>query len=175
MTMVMLATLILAQGPGPVSVDLLPFERAALKAMDQAEVRVAEDGKTVVYAGVPLAAILAKKAKDSGTMSGLRTLSDAVILVRGADGYQAAVSAAAVAMDTRGERFLLAIHRDGKPLGDSQGPVRLIVPGDPRHARWVKDVAAIRLVRLDKVVGDHERAGGSPVLRGPRSPSSSRP
>jgi hypothetical protein len=153
MTMVMFATLILAQTPGPVAVDLLPFDRAALKEMDQVEVRVSEEGRMIVYAGVPLAAILAKKAKDSGTMAGLRTLSDAVLLVRGADGYQAAVSAAAVAMDTKGERFLLAIRRDGMPLGESQGPVRLIVSGDPKHARWVKDVAAIRLVRLDKVVG----------------------
>jgi DMSO/TMAO reductase YedYZ molybdopterin-dependent catalytic subunit len=153
MTMFMLATLILAQGPGPVTVDMLPFDRAALKGMDQAEVRISEEGKTVVYAGVPMAAILAKNAKDSGTMAGLRALSDAVLLVRGADGYQAAVSAAAVAMDTKGERFLLAISRDGKPLGESQGPVRLIVPGDPKHARWVRDVVAIRLVRLDKVVG----------------------
>ena len=153
MTMVMLATLILAQAPGPVTVDLLPFDRSALKGMDQAEVRVPEEGKNVVYAGVPLASILAKKEKDSGAMPGLRSLSDAVILVRGTDGYQAAVSAAAVAMDTKGEHFLLAISRDGKPLGEPQGPVRLIVPGDPRHVRWVRDVATIRLIRLDKVVG----------------------
>jgi DMSO/TMAO reductase YedYZ molybdopterin-dependent catalytic subunit len=153
MTIAMLATLILAQASGPITVDLLPFDQAALKGMDQAEVRVSEEGQTVVYSGVPLAAILAKTSKDSGTMPGLRSLSDAVLLVRGTDGYQVAVSAVAVAMDTKGERFLLAIGRDGKPIGESQGPVRLIVPGDPKHARWVRNVAAIRLVRLDKVVG----------------------
>ena len=85
-------------------------------------------------------------------MAGLRMLSDAVILVRGADGYQAAVSAAAVAMDPKGLKFLLALDRDGKPLDKGQGPVRLIVPGDPKHARWVKDVASVRLVRLDRLV-----------------------
>ena len=112
-----------------------------------------EDGQVVTYSGVPLATILEAQAKNAGSMAGLRALSDAVILVRGTDGYQAAVSAAAVAMDPKGERYLLALTRDGKPLEAGQGPVRLIVPGDPKHVRWVKEVATVRLVRLDKLVG----------------------
>ena len=48
--------------------------------------------------------------------------------------------------------LLLALTRNGKPLEIGQGPVRLIVPADPKHVRWVKDVATIRIVRLDKLV-----------------------
>ena len=149
----LVASLILARAPGPVTVDLLPFDPAKLDGMERVEVKVMEDGRAVAYSGVALATILEQGSKNSGAMPVLRTLSDAVLLVRGSDGYQAAVSAAAVAMDPKGERYLLAVARDGKPLDKGQGPVRLIVPGDPKHARWVREVVAIRLVKLDKLVG----------------------
>ena len=51
-------------------------------------------------------------------------------------------------MDPKGERFLLALARDGKPLGGGHGPVRLVIPGDPQRVRWVWMVASFHLVRL---------------------------
>ncbi|WP_435005811.1 molybdopterin-dependent oxidoreductase [Tundrisphaera lichenicola] len=152
MTMTWLAALILVQTPAPIGSEKLPCDLATLKAMDQAEVRVSENGKTVIYRGVPLALLLEKRVKEARTMPGMKSLSDAVLLVRGADGYQAAYSAAAVAMDAPGERYLLAIERDGEPLDKGFGPIRMIVPGDPKHARWVREVEGVRLVRLDKLV-----------------------
>lgn len=152
MMLALIASLILAQDPGPVTSERLPFDPKSLGEMAKVERKITEDGQVVAYSGVPLALILEKQAKG-GTMAGLRNLSDSVLLVRGSDGYQAALSAAAVGMDPKGERYFLAVARDGKPLGQGQGPVRLIVPDDPKHVRWVKDVATIRLVRLDKLVG----------------------
>jgi DMSO/TMAO reductase YedYZ molybdopterin-dependent catalytic subunit len=146
-----LCALLLTQAPAPggVAVERLPFDPAKLEGLTKAEVRVTEDGRVVTYSGVPLAGLLERRGKGTASMAGLRSLSDSVILVRGTDGYQAAVSAAAVAMDPKGERYLIALARDGKPLDPGFGPVRLIVPTDPKHARWVKDIATFRLVRLD--------------------------
>ncbi len=152
MMTLLLATLLVGQTPGPVAVEVLPFDPAALRAMAPVEIQVDEGGKGVKYSGVPLATLLKPKDRAEVPMAGLRALSDAVLLVRAADGYQVAVSATAVAMDPKGERYLLALARDGKPLDPGSGPVRLIVPGDAKHARWVKSVAAVRLVRLDKLV-----------------------
>jgi hypothetical protein len=149
----LIASLILAQAPGPVAFDLLPFDPAKLDGLERVEIKVAEDGRSVTYSGIALATILERGKKNSATMPALRAISDSVLLVRGSDGYQAAVSAAAVAMDPKGERYLLALARDGKPLEKGQGPVRLIVPGDSKHVRWVREVSTIRLVKLDKVVG----------------------
>jgi hypothetical protein len=42
---------------------------------------------------------------------------------------------------------LLADQRDGKPLGANEGPLRAIVPGEKRHARWVRQVIALKIVR----------------------------
>ena len=140
--------LIMGSGdPGPVLVELLPAQSEAMARMPRVEWKGDANGKTVTYSGVALASILARRAKPVEGMAGLRELSDAVLLVRGEDGYQAAISATAVLMDPKGERYLLANRRDGV----EQTP-QLIIPGDPKHVRWVRDVVAVRLVRLDRVV-----------------------
>jgi hypothetical protein len=136
---------------GQVPAEELPFHPEALRDRPRVEVRVREAEADVVYAGVPLRSVLESRIEGPGRMPALRALSDAVLLVRGADGYQAAVSAAAVAMDETGERFLLARQRDGMPLGTGQGPIRLIVPGDRERVRWVRNVSSIGLVRLKDV------------------------
>jgi DMSO/TMAO reductase YedYZ molybdopterin-dependent catalytic subunit len=150
MFVLIVASLVTALEPASssVKVELLPIDLKAWAEASQIELRVMEQNKAIVYSGVPLAIVLKDRAKGEG-MAALRALSDAVILVRATDGYQTAISAAAVAMDPEGQRYLLALKRDGKPLGDGQGPLRLIVPGDPRHVRWVRMVSSLRLVRLD--------------------------
>jgi hypothetical protein len=41
--------------------------------------------------------------------------------------------------------ILLADRRDGKPLDNREGPLRLIVPGDKRHARWIRGVTTLEV------------------------------
>ena len=147
------ALMVLAIGIGDqatVQVDLLKFDPAALKTMKQKQVTVTEKGKRVVYEGVPLRAMLGDQLKGGNAMVNMRDLVDAVILVRGADDYQAAVSAAEVAMDKTGERYILAISVDGQPLTKEQGPVKLIIPADGDRARWVRMVVELSLVRLPR-------------------------
>jgi hypothetical protein len=35
--------------------------------------------------------------------------------------------------------------RDGKPVPDKDGPFELVVPGEKRAARWVRQATALRL------------------------------
>ena len=42
--------------------------------------------------------------------------------------------------------ILLATRRDGKPLSEQEGPLRLIVPDDKRPARWVRQVRMLTIV-----------------------------
>ena len=122
----------MAQAPGPVAVavEVLLPEPGPLARMEKTDLRVMEDGRMVTYTGIPLAAILDRRAQAAGGMAGTKALSDAVILVRAADNYQVAYSAAAVAMDPKGERYFLATARDGKPLEGDRAPARMIVPGE---------------------------------------------
>src|SRR5262245_3711501 len=115
------ALLVVCQGP-TVEVESLPFDPAAWKGTNRAEVRIDDGGKVTTYSGVPLKAVLDAKMKDTTSMAALRSLADAALLVRASDDYQVAVSAVAVAMDPGGRRYLLALERDGKPLGEEEGP-----------------------------------------------------
>ena len=54
-------------------------------------------------------------------------------------------------MDEKGERYLLVLDRDGKPLAADQAPAKLIVPGDIGHARRIRAIDAVELVRLPKI------------------------
>src|SRR5215213_672066 len=75
------------------AVEELPFNPDALRDRPRVEVRVREGNTDTVYAGVPLHAVIEDRITGPGKMAALRALSDAVLLIRGADGYQAAVSA----------------------------------------------------------------------------------
>jgi DMSO/TMAO reductase YedYZ molybdopterin-dependent catalytic subunit len=151
MTSLIALALCIGLAPDPVAakVEALPFDPSAWKGLPQVALRVTESGQPVTYTGVPLALVLKDRVEGKEKMAALRSLSDQVILVAATDGYRVAVSAAAAAMDPKGERYLLALKREGKPLGDKAGPVRLIVAGDPMHVRWVRMVSSLSLVRFD--------------------------
>ena len=43
--------------------------------------------------------------------------------------------------------ILLADHRDGKALSTRDGPFQIIVPGEKKHARWVRQVIRLKVGR----------------------------
>ena len=43
--------------------------------------------------------------------------------------------------------ILLADRRDGKPLSAREGPFQVIVPGEKKHARWVRQVIRLKVGR----------------------------
>ena len=48
---------------------------------------------------------------------------------------------------TLGNRAAFLVDRcDGKPLDDEVGPLRLVVPGEARPVRWVRQVEAITVI-----------------------------
>jgi len=42
-------------------------------------------------------------------------------------------------------RILLVDRRDGKDLSSAEGPFRIVVPGEKRHARWIRNVTALSI------------------------------
>jgi hypothetical protein len=67
------------------------------------------------------------------------------ITVIGADGSEVAFGWGALDPDFGALDVLVAIARDGVPLGDGQGMARLIVPGDKRAGRMVPAITRIEL------------------------------
>ena len=64
-----------------------------------------------------------------------------VIRVTGRDGYAVVLSTGEIARDFGGKPALIAYQRDGAPLGEAG--LRLVMPGDRRGGRNVRDVVAI--------------------------------
>jgi DMSO/TMAO reductase YedYZ molybdopterin-dependent catalytic subunit len=66
-----------------------------------------------------------------------------VVAVTGHDGYVAVLALAEIDPEFAGKQVLLAYRRDGQPLPDHE--LRLVVPGDRRGGRSVRDVVRIEL------------------------------
>jgi hypothetical protein len=47
-----------------------------------------------------------------------------------------------------GRTILLVDRQDGQPLADTAGPLRLVVPGEKRPARWARMVTSLEVVSV---------------------------
>ena len=69
-----------------------------------------------------------------------------VLVVGAIDGYKVAFALAEIDPAFATREIVLADRRDGKPLDDKEGPLRVVAPGDKRPARWVRQVITLRIV-----------------------------
>lgn len=67
------------------------------------------------------------------------------LLVEAADGYKVVFALAELDDEFAGRGIMLVDRRDGKPLSGDEGRLRLIVPGEKRHSRWVRQVVALKV------------------------------
>jgi len=114
-----------------------------LAAIPHRSVTVADDhGVKAVYDGIPIVEILQRAAVPLGKeLRGPRmTLC---VVATAADGYRAAFALAEFDPGFTDQVILLADRRDGKPLSAREGPLRIIVPSEKRHARWVREVSSL--------------------------------
>jgi DMSO/TMAO reductase YedYZ molybdopterin-dependent catalytic subunit len=109
----------------------------------------AADGSKIVYEGVTLLAVLQKAGAPFGKQLRGKVLST-YVLAKAADGYQVIFTLGELDPDFGNETILLADKRDGKPLGDKQGPFRLVCPNDHEGARSVRMLQTLEVVRLAK-------------------------
>ena len=76
-------------------------------------------------------------------MAGIRDTVAVTVLVGATDGYRAAFSLAELEPELTDRVILLADTKDGQPLPSREGPFRIIVPGEKRPARWVRQVNTV--------------------------------
>ena len=69
------------------------------------------------------------------------------VVVEAADGYRAVFALAELDPAFTDRVILLADRRDGKPLSTREGPFQIIVPGEKKHARWVRQVIRLKVGR----------------------------
>lgn len=120
----------------------LHVDAAKLRASPRRALDAADHGTAAHWEGVPLADLLREAGVPLGEALRGRNLA-LYVRVTAADGYVAVFSLAELDPAMHEGMVLLADRRDGAALDANQGPFRLVVPGDRRPARWVRQVVAI--------------------------------
>ena len=106
----------------------------------------AHNQKTEVYEGVSLAALLQKAGVPQG--EALRgALIATYVLGEASDGYRVAFSLAELDSGIIDSDVLVADTLGGAPLGQDEGPFKLVAPHEKRPARWVRMVKSITVVK----------------------------
>src|SRR6266481_964080 len=122
--------------------DLDKFARQTLRAKDH-------DGKEYTYEGVAVLEILQKAGLKFGDALRGKALAT-YLLVEAADGYQAVYALPEFDPPSNDRMILLADRQDGAAFPATAGPLKMIVPGDKTHARWVRQVKSMTIVRAPK-------------------------
>jgi hypothetical protein len=125
------------------------ISQKALEKYQPMSVTIEEAGKEVKYSGVPLRVMFAEMVPEIklDTMPEWKALSrkELIMEVKGDDGYPGLVPAIDLAINKAGDRFILATHRDGKPI---ESGVQLICKRDEAHTRWVRQVVSLRVLAV---------------------------
>jgi Oxidoreductase molybdopterin binding domain len=115
--------------------------------MAHRQVTVSAHSVSGTFSGVPLTDLLRLVGVAQGDSLRGPALAS-YVLVEGADGYRAVFGLAEM-NDSFSERVpLLADQKDGGALSAKDGPYQLILPGEKRPARWVRQVQRISVVQL---------------------------
>jgi DMSO/TMAO reductase YedYZ molybdopterin-dependent catalytic subunit len=104
------------------------------------------DGKEAMFEGVELGEIL----KVAGVKFGeeLRGKELALYLVvEATDGYRAVFALPELDPAFTDRVVLLADKREGKALAEKEGPLRIVVAGEKRQGRWVRQVVTLKIQR----------------------------
>src|SRR5262245_42436329 len=119
--------------------DLGKLPRRTIRAKDH-------DGKESEYEGSPLIEVLKRAGVKFG--EGLRGKNLALYLVvEASDGYRAVYALPELDPAYTEKVVMLVDKRDGKALDAKEGPIRLVVPDEKMHARWVRQVTGLSIKR----------------------------
>jgi DMSO/TMAO reductase YedYZ molybdopterin-dependent catalytic subunit len=122
--------------------ELDKFARQTIRAKDH-------DGKEYKYEGVAVREILEKAGLKFGDALRGKALAT-YVLIEATDGYQAVYALPEFDPPTNDRLILLADRQDGAAFADKAGPLKIIAPGDKTHARWVRQVKSMTIVRAPK-------------------------
>jgi hypothetical protein len=115
-----------------------------LAGLPRMTVQTGDHGRATTIEGIPLAAVLGLVGVEVGDRLRGPALAR-YVLVTGRDGYRVVVALADTDPAMRQQPVLFADRQDGRPWLPDSGPWRIVVPGDARGARWVRQVARIEV------------------------------
>lgn len=108
----------------------------------------ADDGnKPASVSGMRLWDPLQLARVPSPTASG-RQRAVMYVTLTGDDGQNAVMALVEIDPSFSKRAAVVAGRRDGKALDEAEGPWRVFIPDDVRHARWIRGLVAIEVLEL---------------------------
>lgn len=120
----------------------LTLTASDLAAMPRTTVTASAHDQTGTYEGVTVRELLTRAGVPRAEDLRGAELAKSVI-VTGADGYRVAFGIAEFDPDFTDRVAILADRKDGAPLTGNAAPFELILTGEKRPARWVRQVVSI--------------------------------
>jgi len=117
--------------------DIARLPRVSIRARD-------EQGKESVWEGTTLFEVLKAAGVKFGEAIRGKALAN-YLLVEAADGYRVVFALPELDPAFTDLVFLLADRRDGQSMNEKEGQLRIVVPNEKRHARWVRQVVALSI------------------------------
>jgi hypothetical protein len=136
------ASAIVVSGEG---VPAQRFDLAALAKLPQQTVHAEAHGHTANCTGPNLIDVVAAVGAPSGEKLRGKNLA-LYVRVSAADGYRAVFALAELDPAMRDAVPIVSASCEGAPLDAKEGPFRIVVPGEKRPARWVRQVTQIDLL-----------------------------
>jgi DMSO/TMAO reductase YedYZ molybdopterin-dependent catalytic subunit len=126
----------------------LKLQVADLMNMAHESVQVKDhEGNPVSYTGVALADLLLRAGAPLGEkLRGANMVT--YVVAHAKDGYRVVFTLAELDHGLADSRVLVAYAVNEKPLTEGQGPLRMIVPGDKRPARWIRMLQRLEVVKI---------------------------
>jgi DMSO/TMAO reductase YedYZ molybdopterin-dependent catalytic subunit len=120
----------------PSTISMADFEKLPMVEVKGKD----KDGKEHTFKGATLFSFI----QGAGIPSGSKSFQK-YIQVTAADNYKVVFAFAEIDPDFTSQSIIIATSVDGKPLSKEEGPFRIVVPNDKKHARWVRQVTAIKV------------------------------
>jgi DMSO/TMAO reductase YedYZ molybdopterin-dependent catalytic subunit len=127
----------------------LTLSRDAITGLPHQSVTASSHDQSGRYDGVPVIELLRRAGVPTGDAIRADELAKCVV-VTGADGYRVVFALAELDAAFTQRIVLLADKRDGAALPENALPYQLIVPGEARPARWVRQVVSIEGVQIPR-------------------------
>ena len=128
--------------------DSLVLSLPELQSMPSDSVEVVHDGASHWFHGVRLNELL----RRAGIPTGRSLRGDAMNLVMrlsAADGYRITLSLSELEPDFTDRTAIVAYRMGDGALSEKDGPLRLVISGEKRGARMIRQLTEIRIVRVE--------------------------
>jgi len=119
--------------------------KADIEALPHVKLTTGQSGEMTTFEGVALESVLEKGGIPLGEMLHGKGMA-LCLLVEAADGYRVVIALPEIDRGFTDKPVALAFLKDGKPLSDKEGPYRIVIPDEKRMARWVRQVATLKIV-----------------------------